>query len=46
MPKKLHDKLAREAAAKGLKGKHWDAYVYGTMAEIEKKKKDKGSKKA
>ena len=37
MPKKLHDKLAREAAAKGLKGSRKDAYVYGTMAKVEKK---------
>ena len=45
MPKKLHDKLKREAAKKGLTGKRADAYVYGTMRdtgwkpEREKKKK-------
>ena len=39
MPKKLHDKLAREAAKKGLKGKRKAAYIYGTMAKIEKRKK-------
>ncbi len=39
MPKKLHDKLEREARKKGLKGKRKDAYVYGTMAKIEKRKK-------
>jgi len=39
MPKKLHDQLARQAAKKGLKGDRRDAYVYGTMAHIEKLKK-------
>lgn len=39
MPKKLHDKLAREAKKKGLTGKRKDAYVYGTLNKIEKKKK-------
>lgn len=38
MPKKLHDKLAREASKKGFKGKHKNAYVYGTLSKIEKKK--------
>lgn len=41
MPKKLHDKLAREATKKGFKGKRKDAYVFGTLNKIEKKKKDK-----
>jgi hypothetical protein len=36
MPKALHDKLARAARKKGLKGKDAGAYIYGTMAEIEK----------
>jgi len=31
MPKKLEEKLKREAAAKGLKGAKADAYVYGTL---------------
>lgn len=31
MPKELHDKLAAEAAKKGLKGVQRDAYIYGTM---------------
>jgi len=31
MPKKLHDKLKREAKKKGLRGERADAYVYGTM---------------
>lgn len=33
MPKELEKKLAREAKKKGLKGKHADAYIYGTMRE-------------
>jgi hypothetical protein len=37
MPKKIHDKLEREAQKKGFKGKKKDAYVYGTLARIEKK---------
>ena len=31
MPKKLHDKLKREAEQKGLTGKRKKAYIYGTM---------------
>ena len=42
MPKKLHDKLARQAKKKGVRDK--DAYVYGTMNKIEKAKKKKGGK--
>ncbi len=45
MPKKLHDKLEREAEKKGLTGKRKDAYVYGTLTKIEeaqKRKKKKG----
>jgi len=38
MPKKLHDKLEREAKKKGLKGKRKNAYVYGTLDKIEKRK--------
>jgi len=38
MPKKLHDKLERQAAKLGLKGDRKKAYVYGTMKKIEKKK--------
>jgi len=36
MPKELHDKLAKSARKKGLKGKDAASYIYGTMAEIEK----------
>jgi len=39
MPKKIHDKLAKQARKKGLSGKAKDRYVYGTMSRIEKKKK-------
>ncbi len=39
MPKKLHDKLAREATKKGLKGERKNAYIYGTLSKIEKRKK-------
>ena len=39
MPKKLHDALEKSARRKGLKGKRKDAYVYGTMSKIEKRKK-------
>lgn len=39
MPKALHRKLEREASAKGLKGRRRDAYVYGTLAKVERKHK-------
>lgn len=39
MPKKLHEKLERQARKEGITGKRKDAYVYGTMAKIEKAKK-------
>lgn len=39
MPKELHNRLMAEAVKKGLKGKRRDAYVYGTLAKIEAKKK-------
>lgn len=45
MPKKLHDKLEREAKKKGLKGDAKDRYVYGTMKKIEEKEKSKNKKK-
>jgi hypothetical protein len=41
MPKALHDKLDKEAKRKGLKGKRKDAFVYGTLSKVEKKKKGK-----
>lgn len=39
MPKELHNKLARTAKKKGLTGKRKNAYIYGTMTKIERKKK-------
>ena len=45
MPKKMEEQLKREARKKGLKGKAFDRYVYGTMRKTgwkptrEKKKK-------
>ncbi|MDY0389252.1 MAG: hypothetical protein RBT65_19450 [Methanolobus sp.] len=41
MPKKIHRQLTRTANKKGLKGKRKDAYVYGTLAKIDKRKKKK-----
>jgi hypothetical protein len=37
MPKKLHDKLEREAKKKGLKGERKDAYIYSVLNKIKKK---------
>lgn len=31
MPKKVEEKLKKQAKKKGLKGKEANAYVYGTM---------------
>lgn len=42
MPKELHDKLAREARKRGLKGKRFNAYVYGTLNKIESQRKGGG----
>lgn len=39
MPKKLHRRLARQAAKKGLSGARRRAYIYGTMQRIEKRRK-------
>ena len=44
MPKKLHEKLEKEAEKKGLKGKKKDAYIYGTLRKIEEKEKKKKNK--
>lgn len=49
MPKELHDRLARQARKKGLKGKAFNRYVYGTMHDIKEAQekapiKQKGSK--
>jgi hypothetical protein len=34
MPKKLENKLKKEARAKGFKGTKFGAYVYGTMRKM------------
>lgn len=39
MPKDIERKLTREAKKKHMGKKRMGAYVYGTMAKIEKKKK-------
>jgi hypothetical protein len=39
MPKKAHRALARSASKKGLTGKRRNAYIYGTLARIEKARK-------
>jgi len=41
MPKKLHDKLAKQAKKKGLKGDKKDKYVYGGLYNATKKSKKK-----
>lgn len=38
MPKKVHDKLARQSAKKGLTGDRKKAYIFGTLNKIKKKK--------
>ena len=39
MPKKLHDKLKKEAEKKGLTGDRKKAYIYGPLNKVKKKKK-------
>jgi hypothetical protein len=41
MPKKLEQKLKREAAKKGLTGKRANAYTYGTLRKTGWKPKNK-----
>lgn len=36
MPKKVEERLKKQATKKGLKGNARDAYVWGTMRRIEK----------
>jgi hypothetical protein len=45
MPKKMEQRLKRQATKKGLKGKQKDAYVYGTMQEKTDWKPKRGKKK-
>lgn len=39
MPKELEDRLKTAAAKKGKFGREADRYVYGTMANLKKKKR-------
>lgn len=34
MPKALEQKLSKEAASKGMKGKRKNAYIYGTLRNL------------
>lgn len=45
MPKALHDRLAREAKKKGLKGDRKNAFIYGTLSKIESGKGKKNGRK-
>lgn len=38
MPEKLHKSLEKRAKELGLKDERKNAYIYGTMAKVEKKK--------
>lgn len=35
MPKKLEEKLKKEAHKKGLKGDRFNAYVFGTLSKVK-----------
>lgn len=39
MPKRLEQRLQREARRKGFSGKRYKAYVYGTLARIKSRQK-------
>jgi len=41
MPKKAHKELEREADKKGLTGKKRQAYIYGTLKKIERRRRRK-----
>lgn len=45
MPKKEEEKIKKSARKKGLKGESFNAYVYGTMDKIEKRRKAKRKRK-
>lgn len=45
MPRKLHNKLNKAAKKAGLRGDRKNAYVYGTMNKIEKRRTAKRNKK-
>jgi len=38
MPKALHRKLKKKAEEKGLTGERKNAYIFGTLDKVEKKK--------
>lgn len=46
MPKSAHRALARAASRRGLRGTRRDAYIYGTLARIQRAmtRKRKGKK--
>jgi hypothetical protein len=39
MPEKLHRQLDAKADKKGLRGEKKDAYVYGTLKAVDRKRK-------
>ena len=43
MPEKLHKQLEARANDLGLTGERRQAYIYGTMKKIKKKRKNKGA---
>lgn len=45
MPKKIEERLKREARKKGLTGERFDRYVYGTLNKIEKQRESPRKKK-
>ena len=45
MPKELERQLRKSAKKKGLRGKHFDAYVYGALRNIGWEPKKKKRKK-
>ena len=42
MPKKIHDALRKQAKKMGLLGDRRDAYIYGTLAKLKKRKNKNG----
>ena len=44
MPKWLHDKVARAARKKGLKGNRFKAYVFSTLRDYKVSHEHKGKK--
>lgn len=41
MPKKLEEKLKREAKKRGYTGERYNRYVYGTLTKIKDREKGK-----